>query len=171
MKAQVIERDVALVPSGWDSWGKLRVLREGFDCEAVNDGWDTDMDAVTDRQQPGAHGSRGIYEEVISDPSLKDQVKYLCLSKKKKTTTNKAQQPLNTIPPPVTCEEEQAFLDRHYETLKHVSDIPIRKGTGATTRPGVVGPIGISSTDIEFVRPEGSKLRVNMNNRFTSIMK
>ncbi|KAG1055785.1 hypothetical protein G6F43_002277 [Rhizopus delemar] len=140
MKAQVIERDVALVPSGWDSWGKLRVLREGFDCEAVNDGWDADMDAVTDKQQPGAHGSRGIYEEVISDPSLKDQ-------------------PLNTIPPPVTCEEEQAFLDRHYETLKHVSDIPSRKGTGATTRPGVVGPIGVSSTDIELVRSEGNKLR------------
>lgn len=80
MKAQVIERDVVLVPSGWDSWGKLRVLREGFDCEAVNQGWDTDMDAVTDRQQPGAHGARGIYEEVISDPLAKDQVR----NKKKK---------------------------------------------------------------------------------------
>lgn len=91
MKAQVIERDVALVPSGWDSWGKLRVLREGFDCEAVNDGWDADMDAVTDKQQPGAHGSRGIYEEVISDPSLKDQVKYFCLSEKKKTAADKVQ--------------------------------------------------------------------------------
>lgn len=78
MKAQVIERDIVLVPSGWDSWGKLKVLREGFDCEAVNDGWDADMDAVTDRQQPGAHGSRGIYEEVVSDPSSKDQVnKYI----------------------------------------------------------------------------------------------
>ncbi|KAG1176742.1 hypothetical protein G6F70_003260 [Rhizopus microsporus] len=140
MKAQVIERDVVLVPSGWDSWGKLRVLREGFDCEAVNQGWDTDMDAVIDRQQPGAHGARGIYEEVISDPLAKDQ-------------------PLHTMPPPVTCEDEQAFLDRHYETLKHVSELPSRKGTGATTtRPGVVGPIGVS--EIDLIRPgDGNKLR------------
>lgn len=84
MKAQVIERDVVLVPSGWDSWGKLRVLREGFDCEAVNQGWDTDMDAVIDRQQPGAHGARGIYEEVISDPLAKDQVR----NKKKKKASH-----------------------------------------------------------------------------------
>ncbi|KAI9247052.1 dynein light intermediate chain-domain-containing protein [Sporodiniella umbellata] len=141
MKAQVIERDVVLVPSGWDSWGKLKVLREGFDCEAVNDGWNADMDAVADRQQPGAHGSRGMYEEVISDPSSKDQ-------------------PLNTVPPPVTCEEEQAFLDRHYETLKHVSDTPSRKGTGASTRPSVVGPIGNPTSDADFARSaDNSKLR------------
>ncbi|KAG1457711.1 hypothetical protein G6F56_006550 [Rhizopus delemar] len=141
MKAQVIERDIVLVPSGWDSWGKLKVLREGFDCEAVNDGWDADMDAVTDRQQPGAHGSRGIYEEVVSDPSSKDQ-------------------PLSTIPPPVTCEEEQAFLDRHYETLKHVSDTPSRKGTGSGARPSVVGPIISPSSDVDFTRlGENNKLR------------
>lgn len=139
MKAQVIERDVVLVPSGWDSWGKLRVLRDGFDCEAVNQGWDADMDAVIDRQQPGAHGSRGIYEEVISDPASKEQS-------------------LHTVPPPVTCEEEQAFLDRHYETLKHVSELPNKKGTAAGTRPSVLGPYGASSTDSDAIRPgENSK--------------
>ncbi|KAG0747758.1 hypothetical protein G6F57_006400 [Rhizopus arrhizus] len=143
MKAQVIERDVVLVPSGWDSWGKLRVLREGFDCEAVNQGWDADMDAVIDRQQPGANGSRGIYEEVISDPSLKEQ-------------------PLHTIPPPVTCEEEQAFLDRHYETLKHVSELPSRKGTG--TRPGVVGPIGVAPTDVDVIRSGENNRDLNTDN-------
>lgn len=74
LKAQVIERDAVLVPAGWDSWGKLRVLREGFDCEAVHQGWDSDMDAVTDRQQPGFHGARGNYEEVIVNPNSNEQV-------------------------------------------------------------------------------------------------
>lgn len=50
----------------------------------------------------------------------------------------------------MTCEDEQAFLDRHFETLQHVSEMPSRKGTGAqsTTRPSVVGPIGESVLDM-----------------------
>lgn len=72
----MVERDSVLVPAGWDSWGKLRVLREGFDCEAVHQGWDSDMDAVEDRQQPGFHGARGNYEEVIVNPNSKEQVCY-----------------------------------------------------------------------------------------------
>ncbi|GAA5807691.1 hypothetical protein MFLAVUS_001065 [Mucor flavus] len=131
LKAQVVERDAVLVPAGWDSWGKLRVLRDGFDCESVHQGWESDMDAVTDRQQPGTHGARGNYEEVITNPNANDQ-------------------PLNTISPPVTCEDEQAFLERHFETLQHVSEMPNRKGTGAqtTTRPSVVGPLGVSVMDM-----------------------
>ena len=75
LKAQVVERDSVLVPAGWDSWGKLRVLREGFDCEAVHQGWDADMDVIADHQQPGFHGARGSFEEVITDPNSKEQVK------------------------------------------------------------------------------------------------
>ncbi|KAI9361134.1 dynein light intermediate chain-domain-containing protein [Pilaira anomala] len=132
LKAQVVERDAVLVPAGWDSWGKLRVLRDGFDCESVHQGWESDMDAVTDRQQPGSHGARGNYEEIISNPNVSEQ-------------------PLNNISPPVTCEDEQAFLERHFETLQHVSEMPNRKGTGAqstTTRPSVVGPLGVSVLDM-----------------------
>lgn len=115
----------------------MRVLREGFDCEAVHQGWDSDMDAVTDRQQPGVHGCRGNFEEVITNP-------------------NSSEQPLTNAPPPVTCEDEQAFLDRHFETLQHGGELPGRKGTGAastantTTRPSVVGPLGVSSA-MDFV--------------------
>jgi hypothetical protein len=74
IKAQTIERDTVLVPSGWDSWGKIKVLREGFDCEHVNEGWDADMDAVTDRQKPGKNGARGTFEEAILDIELDIQV-------------------------------------------------------------------------------------------------
>ncbi|KAI8379892.1 dynein light intermediate chain-domain-containing protein [Choanephora cucurbitarum] len=135
LKAQVVERDSVMVPAGWDSWGKLRVLREGFDCEAVHQGWDSDMDAIADRQQPGFHGARGSYEEVIADPNSKEQ-------------------PMSNVPPPVTCEDEQTFLERHFETLQHGSELPGRKGTGAQsmTRPSVVGPLGVSSSAVDLMR-------------------
>lgn len=80
LKAQVIERDTVLVPSGWDSWGKIKILKEGFDCENVSEGWDVDMDAVIDRQKPGNTGARGTYEEAIPNGESEIQVSFFFCS-------------------------------------------------------------------------------------------
>ncbi|KAF1810888.1 hypothetical protein P152DRAFT_460182 [Eremomyces bilateralis CBS 781.70] len=45
LKHNVIDRDQVLVPPNWDSWGKIRVLREGLDVEEVSKIWDLDIDA------------------------------------------------------------------------------------------------------------------------------
>ncbi|KAF7721649.1 hypothetical protein EC973_004325 [Apophysomyces ossiformis] len=133
LKAQVVERDTVLVPSGWDSWGKIRVLKEGFDCDGVHQGWDADMDALADRQQPGAHGARGFYEEAIPDPDTEEQ-------------------PLN-ISPVVVCEDEQVFYERHFDTLQRAPEVQRHSGTGDTaTRPSVVGPLGVSHNALDIVR-------------------
>ncbi|RDW66896.1 hypothetical protein BP5796_09645 [Coleophoma crateriformis] len=88
LKHNLIDRDKIVVPPNWDSWGKIRVLREGFDVEAVNKGWSLDIDApvgsVSNGQANGAgseDGHEGLsepvqgsavasYEEIIRDPSL-----------------------------------------------------------------------------------------------------
>ncbi|KAI1417342.1 putative motor protein [Hypoxylon sp. FL1857] len=44
LKANVIDRDKIVVPPNWDSWGKIRVLRDGFDVEQVSEGWSIDLD-------------------------------------------------------------------------------------------------------------------------------
>jgi len=44
LKHNVIDRDKIVVPPNWDSWGKIRVLREGFDVELVSNGWSLDLD-------------------------------------------------------------------------------------------------------------------------------
>lgn len=43
LKHNVIDRDKVLVPPNWDSWGKIRVLREGFDVEGTSSGWSIDV--------------------------------------------------------------------------------------------------------------------------------
>ncbi|KAL8979156.1 MAG: hypothetical protein Q9177_006216, partial [Variospora cf. flavescens] len=43
LKHNVIDRDKVLVPPNWDSWGKIRVLREGFDVEGISSGWGIDI--------------------------------------------------------------------------------------------------------------------------------
>ncbi|KAL8733261.1 MAG: hypothetical protein Q9166_002278 [cf. Caloplaca sp. 2 TL-2023] len=43
LKHNVIDRDKVLIPPNWDSWGKIRVLREGFDVEGISSGWSVDI--------------------------------------------------------------------------------------------------------------------------------
>ena len=89
LKHNVIDRDKVLVPPNWDSWGKIRVLREGFDVEgtssewsiyiqrpepsSVNDSKDTDgTDPTTMISQPTNSSPEGAvlsnYESTITNP-------------------------------------------------------------------------------------------------------
>ncbi|KAI5791833.1 dynein light intermediate chain-domain-containing protein [Geopyxis carbonaria] len=66
LKHNVIERDKVLVPPHWDSWGKIRVLREGFDVEGIHNGWSVDISpGNNDMEVEG--GAVEIYEDVIKD--------------------------------------------------------------------------------------------------------
>ncbi|KAH8588111.1 dynein light intermediate chain-domain-containing protein [Bisporella sp. PMI_857] len=80
LKHNVIDRDKVVVPPNWDSWGKIRVLREGFDVEAVNKGWSNDIEESIEPEPRDqilengdvapSKGAVGMYEETIRDPSL-----------------------------------------------------------------------------------------------------
>lgn len=72
-----------VVPPNWDSWGKIRVLRDGFDVEAINKGWSLDIEEIDetmngqtngtddDREAPKVSGgAMSSFEETIRDPSL-----------------------------------------------------------------------------------------------------
>jgi dynein light intermediate chain 1, cytosolic len=87
LKHNVIDRDRILIPPNWDSWGKIRILREGFDVEGINDGWGLDIQPPGDQQPqnedepaegqgaaPGRDqaehaGPLATYEEMVQDPS------------------------------------------------------------------------------------------------------
>lgn len=43
LKHNLVDRDKILVPPNWDTWGKIRVLREGFDLEGTSHGWSIDI--------------------------------------------------------------------------------------------------------------------------------
>jgi dynein light intermediate chain 1, cytosolic len=85
LKHNVIDRDKVVVPPNWDSRGKIIVLREGFDAEAVSNGWSLDIveppefysngntngDISTRTEdKPPKKGAVQSYEAVIRDPSL-----------------------------------------------------------------------------------------------------
>ncbi|KAF2822973.1 dynein [Ophiobolus disseminans] len=44
LRHNVTDRDRVLVPPNWDSWAKIRILREGFDVEAISERWSVDIE-------------------------------------------------------------------------------------------------------------------------------
>lgn len=45
-KANVLDRETLLVPTGWDSSGKIKVVRDGFDPKQIGDEWETGLDRL-----------------------------------------------------------------------------------------------------------------------------
>lgn len=88
LKHNVIDRDKILVPANWDSWGKIRIIREGFDIEGVGDAWSIEIQETSRHLANGFTGGEAqdssdsaaaaaledgtsavvIYEQTIKDP-------------------------------------------------------------------------------------------------------
>lgn len=120
LKHNVIDRDKILVPPNWDSWGKIRVLRDGFDVEAVSRGWSLDIEEKEiNNNQPTkddeAHdkiessqntmGAVQYYENYIQAPSL-DTLQA--------TVTDSNSHKLM-----VSCQDSQEFLAEQLEALEN----------------------------------------------------
>jgi dynein light intermediate chain 1, cytosolic len=132
LKHNVIDRDKVVLPPNWDSWGKIRVLREGFDVEGVNQGWSIDIDellkssndvttmalngqAVGNEQSSNEPaGAVAHYEETIRDPGLD----LLSESSVKKSGQE----------PDIQSMDAQSFLANQLESLEK-----IRKGAKSST--------------------------------------
>jgi len=66
-RANVLDRDAVRVPAGWDSWGKISVLREGFDPARVGRAWDTSLTRMKDDGAEG-EGMEELWEAAIPIP-------------------------------------------------------------------------------------------------------
>jgi dynein light intermediate chain 1 len=89
LKPNTIDRDKIVVPPNWDSWGRIRVLRDAFDCESISEGWSIDINQPSPLSVPQAANGVGegeafeshapsepegsavvMYEEQVQDTSL-----------------------------------------------------------------------------------------------------
>ncbi|KAG9244633.1 dynein light intermediate chain-domain-containing protein [Calycina marina] len=120
LKHNVIDRDKVVVPPNWDSWGKIRVLREGFDVEAVNKGWSLDIeesyhppptassdsDVLPSIETPAAMSGSAVqmYEEIIQNPALDVP-----------STTNETKLEVQSLSP-------QIFLASQFEILEKLKN-------------------------------------------------
>ena len=163
LKHNVIDRDKVVVPPNWDSWGKIRVLRDGFDVEAVNKGWSVDIEEahkpISNGQTNGtvavppeeaetttvAGGAVATYEDTIYDPSL-DALKGIS------SETNSMKLEVSSL-------DTQNFLATQVEVLDKIRQGADSSGTDSSRLVGGrQTPSSVIETDEETHDDEG---RVN----------
>ena len=78
-KPNTLDRDRIVVPAGWDSWGKIAVLRDGFDAKAWGEAWEYDLESGVDSGGSEA-GARKQYASLVQDQGPKARVFHFLLS-------------------------------------------------------------------------------------------
>lgn len=63
-RANVLDRDALRIPVGWDSWGKISVLREGFDPARIGKAWEVSLSRLKDANEYG-EGIEELWETAI----------------------------------------------------------------------------------------------------------
>ncbi|KAF9450664.1 hypothetical protein P691DRAFT_809945 [Macrolepiota fuliginosa MF-IS2] len=127
-KPNTLDRDRIVVPAGWDSWGKIAVLREGFDAKTWGEAWERDLDEAAG-QGTGEAGAKRLFASLVPDQGEKPHI----------------------LPPINNPMPEQTFLLKHYDENSKKADrdprASFRNPTDLTTGApaGIVGPLGSSS--------------------------
>ncbi|KAF9006656.1 hypothetical protein BDQ17DRAFT_1389437 [Cyathus striatus] len=129
-KPNALDRDHVVIPAGWDSWGKIGVLREGFDAKMWGEAWEKDLDS----EQADEAGAQKLYASLVPDQGAKPP----------------------PLPPFNSPTPEQAFLAKNYDENAKKTD---RDPRGAFRNPadlagaaaGIVGPLGSSSFSLPTV--------------------
>lgn len=69
-KPNTLDRDRIVVPAGWDSWGKIAVLREGFDAKTWGEAWERDLEEA-EGQGSGEAGAKKLFAALVPDQGEK----------------------------------------------------------------------------------------------------
>ncbi|KAI8802306.1 dynein light intermediate chain-domain-containing protein [Cladochytrium replicatum] len=119
--AQFIEREPILIPSGWDSWGKIKVLRDTFEVEAMSgevslsmvqdgeNGYDENGDA-----QRGYDHDEATAVDFDGDGGWWEQARLLY----EEVIVNPRQEQIHRATMDVIAEDEQVFLDSMIPSLE-----------------------------------------------------
>ncbi|KAJ3812696.1 dynein light intermediate chain-domain-containing protein [Lentinula aff. lateritia] len=140
-RPNTLDRDRVVIPSGWDSWGKIAVLRE-FDPTVWGEGWEADLES--EGEEDVKNGAKKMYRDLVPDLGTKPPL----------------------LPPFNSPIPEQSFLARNYDESTKKAD---RDPRGAFRNPvegdggayGIVGPMGTNSFNLPnveklFMEMEGS---------------
>ncbi|KAK4057713.1 hypothetical protein OIO90_001361 [Microbotryomycetes sp. JL221] len=127
-KANVVDKQQVTVPSGWDSWGKIKILRETFEPNQICSLWNSslkqdDDNAVVDqdRQQYGS-GIRKESDQIVAN--REDRKDQNIVTEYEKVIVDFDSQTLSNVNPSPTiqAEDEQIFLKKHYQHLQKLME-------------------------------------------------
>lgn len=64
-RPNTLDRDKIMAPAGWDTWGKIAVLRDGFDAAKWGEAWEKDLDADAGATVPG--GAKDMFKSLVGE--------------------------------------------------------------------------------------------------------
>ncbi|KAF9077075.1 dynein light intermediate chain-domain-containing protein [Rhodocollybia butyracea] len=146
-RPNTLDRDRVVIPAGWDSWGKITILRE-FEPARWGEAWEKDLEIIAEgKEKDGGDGASRMYKELVPDQGSKPP----------------------PLPPFNSPTPEQAFLAKHYDE-SNLNKKAERDPRAAFKTPttgedglqaagaGIVGPMGTNS----FSLPTVEKLFMEM---------
>ena len=152
-----LNRDRIVVPAGWDSLGKIAVLRDGFDANAWDEAKERDLFSDTRiNMSDDETGAQKLYAPLLQDRGLNVRVLlslivfwFFCLIRG------------YAVDP---AQDRSNFLAESYDEISRRADrgiFPTTTSAFAPTAAGLVGPLGSSSfspemAELAFVEMEGS---------------
>ncbi|KAI0311026.1 dynein light intermediate chain-domain-containing protein [Amylostereum chailletii] len=142
-KPNTLDRDRIVVPAGWDSWGKIGVLRDGFDARGWGEAWERDLDAAEGETVDEPTAVK-MYTALVPDQGAKPP----------------------TLPPFNNPTPEQAFLAKNYDENSRRADKDPRgifRQQNETPSAGIVGPLGIPSLAMPNVEKALTEMEGGLN--------
>ena len=153
----IVDRDKVLVPPNWDSWGKIRILKEGFDTEAVSNSWSVEIQALPEEKfdlsantPPSAQPEQ--QDKSTQNGDTKSAVSIYETTLRHPTTSLHQYQPRSTEEP-TTVPTVQEFLQSAYDVLEKLkaedekAERKARKGAPAPTGSEVSGSVDSSTEE------------------------
>lgn len=166
-RAEILDRPTLLVPAGWDSWGKITAVKDGFDPAHIGATWALALsrhrkEIQGNDQRDGEDDEevddlRDLWEEVVPFVESGAEVRPLHLARLLLTPALTPPSLFSQSRPPpriTTTDADTTFLARHYEILqkelardpRSSFRTPASGGAGAgldgDRAAGVVGPLG-----------------------------
>ncbi|KAH9817286.1 dynein light intermediate chain-domain-containing protein [Melampsora americana] len=128
-KANVIDRDEVLIPMGWDSWGKIKILRDGFNPAVVGNGWLLDIEKYRHTLANPDTSVGGNQQNETEDTNWDNEGRKIVSACK--LWEDMIGEPDDDMPSfsshdRVTVTPEQQFLKAKYEQIKKERDLDPR---------------------------------------------
>lgn len=74
-RPNLLDRDRIAVPAGWDTWGKIGVVRDGFDCGKWSEAWEKELE-----DGPGSDGgAKEMFKTLVGVEDSDKVRKYVML--------------------------------------------------------------------------------------------
>ncbi|KAL9637906.1 MAG: hypothetical protein Q9164_001901, partial [Protoblastenia rupestris] len=164
LKHNVIDREKVLVPPNWDSWGKIRVLREGFDVEGVSSGWSLDISAPPVASMKG-HTENGVAKNGDTDSSKAEgnilPIYESTVPNRSSAISSKNQKPTIEVSVP----SMQTFLASQQETIARLAAEEENSSNSASTATSSAFNTNTTSTSLsshERIAEHIGPVQVNM---------